>query len=298
MPRLRANGIDIGYGTFGDPKAAPLLLVMGLGAQLIAWDESFCSQLAERGFRVIRYDNRDAGLSTKMEEAGEPDLLSAFAGSPQPAYALDDLADDAVGVLDALDISAAHVVGASMGGFIAQLVAINHPDRVLSLTSIMSGPGGRDGVAPDPEGAEVLASVPPETRDGRIEHGLWIRRVLSGPGNPFDEAGERARVARAVDRSWYPLGTGRQLVAVLAATGRLERLARVKVPTLVVHGLDDPLVPVENGRRVAAAVPGARLLEFEGMGHNLPERYWPAVLDAIEETAHKANVLQTHAEWS
>ncbi len=261
MPRLRANGIDIEYETFGDPKAAPLLLVMGLGAQLIAWDESFCTQLAERGFHVIRYDNRDAGLSTKMEEAGEPDLLSAFAGSPQPAYALDDLADDAVGVLDALDIGAAHVV--------------------------------RDGVAPESEGAEVLASVPPETRDGRIEHGLWIRRLLSGPLNPFDEAGERARVARAVDRSWYPLGTGRQLVAVLAAQGRLQRLAHVRVPTLVVHGLDDPLVPVENGRRVAAAVPGARLLEFVGMGHNLPERYWPAVLDAIDETAHKANVLQT-----
>lgn len=293
MPRLRANGIEIEYDTFGDPKAAPLLLVMGLGAQLIAWDESFCTQLAERGFHVIRYDNRDAGLSTKMVEAGEPDLLSAFAGNPQPAYALDDLADDAVGMLDALDIRAAHVVGASMGGFIAQLIAIDHPDRVLSLTSIMSGPGGRDGVAPEPEGAEVLASVPPETRDGRIEHGLWIRRVLSGPLNPFDEAGERARTARAIDRSWYPLGTGRQLVAVLAAQGRLERLARVKVPTLVVHGLDDPLVPVENGRRVAAAVPGARLLEFEGMGHNMPERYWPAVLDAIEETAHKAKVLQT-----
>ncbi len=292
MSQVRANGIDIEYDTFGDPKAPPLLLVMGLGAQMISWDEQFCARLVERGFYVIRFDNRDSGLSTKMEAAGELDLMSAFAGNPQPAYTLDDLADDAVGLLDALGIRAAHVVGASMGGFIAQLIAINHPDRVLSLTSIMSGPGGRDGVAPAPEGAEVLASVPPETREGRIEHGVWIRRVLSGPGNALDEAAEGARTARAVDRSWYPVGTGRQLVAVLAAQGRLERLAGVKVPTLVVHGLDDPLVPVDNGRRVAAAVPGARLLEFEGMGHNMPERCWPAILDAIEETARKANVPQ------
>lgn len=295
MPRARANGIDIEYDTFGDPTAAPLLLVMGLGAQMISWEEDFCEQLAARGFHVIRFDNRDIGLSTKMEAAGMPDVMSAFAGDPKPAYTLDDMADDAVGLLDALGIRAAHVVGASMGGFIAQLMAINHPDRVLSLTSIMSGPGGRDAVAPRPEGAEVLTRVPPETRDGRIEHGVWIRGVLVGSGNPFDEAAEVQRTTRAVDRSYYPVGTARQLVAILAARGRLERLANVKVPTLVVHGLDDPLVPVDNGRRVAAAVPGARLLEFEGMGHNMPERLWPQVIDAIAETARKASVAQPHA---
>jgi pimeloyl-ACP methyl ester carboxylesterase len=292
MPRLRANGIEVEYDTFGDPTAAPLLLVMGLGAQMISWDEDFCSRLAGRGFYVIRFDNRDAGLSTKMEDAGEPDLISAYAGNAHPAYTLDDLAADAVGVLDALGIAAAHVVGASMGGFIAQLMVINHPDRVLSLTSIMSGPGGRDAVPPWPEGAEVLTRVPPATREARIEHAVWIRRVLTGAANPFDEAAERARSVRAVDRSYYPLGTGRQLVAVLAATGRLERLSKVEVPSLVVHGLDDPLVPVENGRLVAAAIPGARLLEFEGMGHNMPERYWPQILDAIADTARKASVMQ------
>ncbi|HEY3194127.1 MAG TPA: alpha/beta hydrolase [Candidatus Dormibacteraeota bacterium] len=292
MPRARANGIEIEYETFGDPGAPPLLLVMGLGAQMISWDEAFCEQLAARGFHVIRFDNRDVGLSTKIEAAGEPDILAAFAGNAEPAYRLEDLAADAVGLLDALGIEAAHIVGASMGGFVSQLIAINHPEHVLSLTSIMSGPGGRDQEAPTPQAAEVLTKVPPSNREGRIEHGIWVRRVLSGSLDPFDEDDERRRSQRAYDRSYYPMGAARQLVAVLAAHSRLERLRDVKVPTLVIHGIDDPLVPVENGRRTAAAVPGARLLEFEGMGHELPERVWPQVLDAIEETARKATVLQ------
>lgn len=292
MPRARANGIELEYETFGDPKSPPLLLIMGLGAQMISWDDSFCNQLADRGFYVIRFDNRDSGLSTKMEAAGEPDLMSALTGSATPAYRLDDLADDAVGLLDALGIGAAHIVGASMGGFIAQLVAINHPDRVLSLTSIMSGPGGNDAVSPAPQGAEVLMKLPPDTRVGRIEHGVWIRRVLHGSGDPYDEAAERLRSERAHDRSYSPAGTGRQLVAVMAADSRLQRLADIKAPTLVVHGIDDLLVPVENGRKVAAAVPGARLIEFDGMGHNLPERVWPDVLDAIVEVAQKATAAQ------
>jgi pimeloyl-ACP methyl ester carboxylesterase len=293
MPRLKANGIEIEYETFGDPKSAPLLLVGGLGSQLLSWDEEFCEQLRDRGFFVIRYDNRDAGLSTKFEAAGEPDLMAAFGGDANPAYHLDDLADDAVGLLSALGIDAAHVVGVSMGGFIAQLVAINHPDRVLSLTSIMSGPGGQDAVPPEPVGADVLTRIPPATRDGRIEHGLWIRKALKGSGDPFDEAVESRQVERAYNRSYYPVGTGRQLVAILAAHGRLERLGRIKVPTLVIHGTEDVLVPIENGRRVASAVPGARLLEFEHMGHNLPERVWPQVFDAIEELAKQASVPQT-----
>jgi pimeloyl-ACP methyl ester carboxylesterase len=291
MPRAEANGIEIEYETFGESNNTPLLLVMGLGAQMISWDEEFCSQLAERGFRVIRYDNRDSGLSTKLESAGEPDLLAAFGGSPNPAYALDDLADDAVGLLDALGIGAAHIVGASMGGFIAQLIALNHPDRALSLTSIMSGPGGRDAVPPKPEGAEVLTTLPPDTREERIEHGVWFRRVLNGSSDPFDEVAETRRSERAYDRSYYPVGTGRQLVAILAAEGRLKRLSRLNIPTLVIHGADDVLVPVENGRSVAAAVPGAQLLEFDGMGHNLPKRVWPQVLDAIERLARLTTPL-------
>jgi pimeloyl-ACP methyl ester carboxylesterase len=292
MPRLDANGIEIEYETFGDPKAAPLLLVSGLGSQLTSFDVEFCELLRDRGFYVMRYDNRDAGLSTKMEAAGEPDLMAAFGGNANPAYQLDDLADDAVGLLSALGIRAAHVVGVSMGGFIAQLVAINHPDRVLSLTSIMSGPGGQDEVPPQPEGADVLMRVPPPTREGQIEHGLWIRKTLKGPGDPFDEAMETRQVELAYDRSYYPVGTGRQLVAILAAESRLEKLSRLRVPVLVIHGTDDVLIPVENGRRVANAIPGARLLEFERMGHNLPERVWPQVLDAIAELAQQAQVPQ------
>jgi pimeloyl-ACP methyl ester carboxylesterase len=293
VPRLKANGIEIEYESMGDAKAPPMLLIMGLGAQLTTWDDGFCQDLVDRGFRVIRYDNRDAGLSTKMEAAGPPDIAAAYSGHPAPAYTLDDLADEAVGVLDALGIAAAHIVGASMGGFIAQLVAINHPDRVLSLTSIMSGPGGEDEVPPTPEAAVVLTQAPGPTREDRIALSVLGRRVLAGAGNPFDEDEERRRTERLYDRSYYPLGLGRQLVAILAAKSRVTGLAAVKVPTLVVHGIDDPLVPPENGRRVASAVPGARLIELEGMGHNLPEKYWPLVADAIAETARQGTTVRS-----
>jgi len=273
------------YETFGDPKGQPLLLIMGLGAQMTTWEDEFCAQLADRGFHVIRFDNRDVGLSSWMEDAGDPDMASAFSGNPQAAYELDDLAADAAGLLESLDIPAAHIVGASMGGFIAQLVAINHPEKVLSLTSIMSGPGGTDAVPPKPEGAAILVVSPPETREERVEQAMSFRRVLLGPADPFDEAHERARATRSVDRAYYPPGVGRQLLAILAAKSRMERLRQVRVPTLVVHGVDDVLVPVENGRLVAEAVPGARLIEIDGMGHDLPKRAWPQVMDAIVEVA-------------
>jgi pimeloyl-ACP methyl ester carboxylesterase len=288
MPRVKANGIDIEYETLGDPKDPPMLLIMGLGAQLVTWDDGFCAALADRGFQVIRYDNRDAGLSTKMEDAGPADLIAAYSGHPEPAYSLDDLAEDAVGLLDALRIAKAHIVGASMGGFIAQLVVIHHPERVLSLTSIMSGPGGEDMIPPTPEATELLIRPPGPTREERIELGLISRELLAGKGNPFDHEDERLRIELAYDRMYYPAGFGRQLVAILAAESRTARLGGVEMPALVVHGQDDPLVPVENGRIVASAIPGARLLELEGMGHNLPARYWPVVADAIAETARAA----------
>jgi pimeloyl-ACP methyl ester carboxylesterase len=288
MARLAANGIEIEYEVLGDPKAQPVLLIMGLGAQLLSWDERFCKELVARGFYVIRYDNRDSGLSHKMESAGPADVMAAYAGHGNPAYSLDDLADDAVGVLDALKIPSAHIVGASMGGFIAQLVAINHADRTLSLTSIMSGPGGEDAVPPTPEAAQVLVRPAGATRDEVIETGLAAGRLLGGVNNPFDVEAERRKIERAYDRSFYPPGFGRQLVAILTARSRVPALRNLKVPTLVVHGVDDPLVPIENGRRVAAAVPGARLLELEGMGHNVPERHWSRIADAIAETAARA----------
>src|SRR6266851_5328829 len=185
MPRARANGIDIEYEEFGDPKATPLLLVTGLGAQMISWDDAFCKQLAARGFRIIRFDNRDSGLSTRMEAAGPPDIASALNGDPHPAYRLDDMAADAAGLLDALGIEAAHIVGASMGGFISQLIAINHADRALSLTSIMSGPSRGEGVSPTPEGSALLFGRPPVARRFR---GSVRRGVRAREGNPSGAA--------------------------------------------------------------------------------------------------------------
>jgi pimeloyl-ACP methyl ester carboxylesterase len=255
---------------------------------MISWQERFCELLASRGFFVIRFDNRDVGLSTWMEAAGPPDIGAAFRGEGHPAYQLDDMAADVTGLLDSLGIPAAHLVGASMGGFIAQLVAINHPDRVLSLTSIMSGPGGSDEVAPTPEGAAVLVVPPPDTREERIKVAMTIHRTLAGAGDQLEDGEERARAERSVDRAYYPLGVGRQLVAIMAASSRLDRLAHVRVPTLVFHGTDDVLVPVENGRLVAGAVPGARLIEVEGMGHDIPERVWSDLADAVEELAQRS----------
>ena len=276
MPRATSNGIEIEYETFGALAAPPLLLIAGLGSQMLSWDDDFCALLASRGFRVIRYDNRDSGLSTWVEDA----------------YTLDDMADDAAGLLDALGIAAAHVVGASMGGFIAQLLTLNHPGRVLTLTSIMSGPNGDDQVQPTAEGTAVLMAPAPPTREERIALGLWAKQKLLGPADPFDEPYERARITRAVDRAYHPAGFGRQLGAILVARGRLEWLGSVGVPTLVIHGDADILVPVENGRRVAAAIPGARLMEMEGMGHDLPRPVWPQIAEAIASLAREASAAR------
>jgi len=272
MPRASANGIEIEYDTFGDPSQAPLVLINGLGAQMVGWDEDFCRLLADRGFRVIRFDNRDCGLSTW----------------PEAPYSLDDMAADTVGLLESLDIPAAHIVGASMGGFIAQLVALNHPERVLTLTSIMSGPNGEEHVQPTAEGRAVLFIPAPETPEQRIEVGIWAKKTLLGPADPFDEAYERERIERAVDRAYNPAGFVRQLQAIAAAPGRLERLRSLGVPTLVIHGAADVLVPVENGRNVATAIPGARLVEIEGMGHDVPKRVWTRVADEIAALARQA----------
>ena len=284
---MHANGIEIEYQIFGDPDNVAVLLVAGLGVQMLSWDDVFCELLADRGFCVIRFDNRDCGLSTWMDSAGPPDIAAAFSGDAKPAYQLDDMAADAAGLLDALRIPAAHVVGASMGGFLAQLIALNHPDHVLSLTSIMSGPGGKDEVAPTPEGQSVLLVSPQSTREARIEQGMWIRKVLKGSLDPWDEDFERARVSRSIDRAYHPDGSARQLIAILAAQSRLERLSSLQVPTLVIHGVDDVLIPIANGRLVASAVPGARMIEIEGMGHDLPERVWPQVVDAIADLARQ-----------
>jgi len=274
MARATANGIELEYETFGDPQAPALLLIGGLGTQMITWDEEFCELLASRGFHVIRFDNRDAGLSTW----------------PEDSYELEEMAADAVSLLDALGLPAAHVVGASMGGFIAQLVALNHPERVLTLTSIISGPSGADQVPPTPEANAVLLARAPETREERVALCLHAKKILLGPADPFDETYERAKIERAIDRAYHPAGFMRQLQAIAGATSRLARLSSVRVPTLVIHGDADILLPVENGRRVAAAIPVARLLEIHGMGHDIPKRVWPEVADAVAalSRAHSA----------
>jgi pimeloyl-ACP methyl ester carboxylesterase len=285
VPHVRANGLDIEYETLGESSGAPLLLVAGLGEQLISWDDDFCALLVERGFHVVRFDNRDAGLSTKLDHLGVPDLGAVAGGDQPPAYTLEEMAADAAGVLDALGIPAAHVVGRSMGGFIAQALAIHHPSRVLSLTSIMSAPGGAaDNVPATPEAMEALLTAPPADRDGLIEHGVWIASRLHGPAH-FDPDEVRVKRARAVDRSVSTAGTARQIAAVVAARSRVEALRGLRVPALVVHGEVDPLLPVENGRRTAEAIPGARLLVLPTMGHDFPRPCWPAIVDAIVEVA-------------
>ncbi|MEB2344964.1 MAG: alpha/beta fold hydrolase [Deltaproteobacteria bacterium] len=293
MPRARANGIELEYESFGRAGDPPLLLVMGLGAQMILWHDEFCGALAERGFHVTRFDNRDVGRSTWLDAAGMPDVLGALAaaGAGQPIdapYRLSDMAGDAVALLDTLGAGSAHVVGASMGGMIAQTLAIEHPARVRTLTSIMSTTG-HPGLPPArPEAMALLMTPMPAERAAQIERSVEASRVIGSPAYPSDPAELRALAERAYDRGVNPPGFARQLVAILASGSRRAALAGVRAPTLVIHGDADPLVPVEAGRDTAAAVPGARLLELAGMGHDLPRALWPAVVDAIVEHAGKA----------
>jgi pimeloyl-ACP methyl ester carboxylesterase len=292
MPRAQANGIELEYETFGRAGDPPVLLVMGLGAQMILWHEEFCDALAGRGFHVVRYDNRDVGGSTWLDEAGVPDvagtLAAVAAGRPIDApYRLSDMAADAAGLLDALALDAAHVVGASMGGMIAQTLAIEHPGRVRTLTSIMSTTGARDLPPARPAAMALLMTPVPAERAAQIERQVQVSRTIGSPAYPSDEAELRALAERAFERGVNPPGFARQLVAILASGSRRDALAAVRAPTLVIHGADDPLVPVEGGRDTAAAVPGAALLEVPGMGHDLPRALWPAVVDAIVKHAEQ-----------
>ena len=283
MPRVSARGLEFEYDQFGQRGDPSLLLVMGLGAQMTSWDEEFCVLLADKGFHVTRYDNRDVGLSTRLDAIGVPDIMQVIAGAVPPAYSIDDLADDAAAVLEALDLAPAHVVGASMGGFIVQSLAIRHPEKVLTLTSIMSGPGGREATPPTPEATAVLLAPPPTDREALIEYGVNSSRVLWG--RYFDEERARRKRTAAVDRAISIEGTARQMGAVLTQPSRAEALRDVRVPTLVVHGDADPLVPYAEGVKTAEAVPGARLLTLAEVGHDLPPHSWEEVADAIAELA-------------
>jgi pimeloyl-ACP methyl ester carboxylesterase len=267
-----------------------VLLIMGLGAQLIVWPEDFCRLLAGAGHHVVRFDNRDVGLSTWFDEAGEPDMMALFGAamagqSVESPYSLSDMADDAVGVLDALGIDSAHIVGASMGGMIAQQVAINHPDRTSSLCSIMSMPRFITG---DPEVTAVLMAEDPGTREGRIEVGIEGSRFLAGDGFPFDEDRTRATAEATIDRAWHPEGTARQMAAIIADGDRTEGLRGVTAPTVVIHGTSDRLVLPQGGEETAAAVPGAELVWVEGMGHDLPVGAQQQIVDAVGRLVERA----------
>jgi pimeloyl-ACP methyl ester carboxylesterase len=289
----RANGIDLCYEIFGEPGAEPMLLIMGLGAQMIHWDDDFCWQLAARGFRVIRFDNRDIGKSSKMtggKRLGPVELLKLrFLKIPIAApYKLSDMAEDVIGLMDVLGINSAHVVGASMGGMIAQELAISFPQRVRSLTSIMSTTGNPKVPPPSREASAMLMAPPPASQEEFYARFAQTWKILRVGSFPLDESLDRARAERTYARGLNPAGVGRQLRAILASGNRKARLASVTAPTLVIHGTVDPLVRPEGGKDTAASIPGAKLLMIEGMGHALPIPMWPEIIDAIDKHAHGA----------
>jgi pimeloyl-ACP methyl ester carboxylesterase len=288
MAQLRANGIQLEYDTFGQRSGRPLLLVMGLGAQMIHWRAEFCELLAAAGHYVIRFDNRDVGRSEKLDAAGVPNVAEllprALAGEAVSApYSLDDMADDAWALLDALDIEAAHICGASLGGMIVQTMAINAPQRVKSLTSIMSSTGNPELPPAQPEAIAALLSPPGRDRAETLERSVSVARVIGSPAYPTPEAEIRARAAEAFDRCFYPVGVTRQMAAAMAHGNRVPALRTLDVRALVIHGAADPLVPLAGGLDTHAALRGSRLLVIDGMGHDLPRQVWPQVVEAIDE---------------
>jgi pimeloyl-ACP methyl ester carboxylesterase len=291
MSQIAANGIQLEYDEHGKAEDPPILLIMGLSAQMTAWDDEFVTDLAGRGFRVIRFDNRDIGLSTWFDDAGTPDLGAAMLSGkmPDPVYNMADMAADAAGLLDSLGIDRAHIVGASMGGMIAQTFAIAYPARTWSLTSIFSTTGNSEVGQPRGEVVSALFLAPrPESRDAVIEAGVLGSRLLGSPGFPVEEARIRERTAAAYDRAWHPDGVLRQTLAVIGQPDRTDDLKRLDVPTLVVHGDADPLVDPSGGRATAEAVPGAELWVVPGMGHDIPPSLFGELADRIAANCRKA----------
>lgn len=277
MPTAQANGIEIHYETFGDPADAPVLLINGLGSQMTRWPEAFCEKLTARGYFAIRFDNRDVGLSTWFK--------------PGDAYRLEDMAADAVGLLDALGIAKAHIAGVSMGGMIAQTVAARHPERVLSLTSIMSSTGDPAAMQSTPEAAAVLNTPAPDPKadfEAFVAHGMRNARTIGSPGYPWTDEQIRQRVISEYQRASNPAGVARQMAAIRATGDRTEWCRTIACPTVVLHGADDPLVPLAGGEATARAVPGAELRVIPGMGHDLPPGLYDTVAEAIFAAAARA----------
>ena len=280
------NQIKIVCDSFGDPSDPAMLLLMGLGQQMIAWDEELCRMLAAKGYWVIRCDQRDVGLSTKFNEAGMPNLLALIQGENlEVPYTLDDMVKDASGLLKALQVETAHLVGVSMGGMVAQQMAINYPEQVRTLTSIMSATGYPSDPRPKPEAEMLLFSPSPEERSANIEHMLNSWRILSGQYFKFEEVRWREYLGWVYDRGRNPAGFSRQLAAIIASGSRKEALRCLNIPTLVIHGDADPLVPVESGYDTADTIPGAQLMIIEGMGHSLPREVWQQIVEAISKHA-------------
>jgi pimeloyl-ACP methyl ester carboxylesterase len=293
MPFAPSNGLSLCYETIGDPNDPPLLLVMGLGAQMISWEDEFCNRLAAKGFHIIRFDNRDCGLSTKFDGVAA-DPVTALTASmddqpvPPAPYNLSDMADDAFGLLDHLGIERAHIVGASMGGMIVQTMAAEHPDRLLSLTSIMSTTGELEFFESSPEAQAALLRVPPTSKQEAMDQARVVWKVTSSK-RYFDPDAAAVRTGREYERMNYPEGVGRQMCAVFASGHeRVDALRTLNVPTLVIHGRDDTLIMPKGGERTAEIIPGAALLMMSDMGHDLPEPQWPFVLDSIASHARNA----------
>jgi pimeloyl-ACP methyl ester carboxylesterase len=282
--------LEICYETFGSPDDPALLLVMGLGTQMIGWPDDFCQALAARGLHVIRYDNRDIGRSTHFRQERPPTIKQLLLRDKTAAsYSLADMADDGIGLLDRLGIERAHVAGASMGGMIAQTMAARHPDRVLSLASIMSNTGHRWKGTPGLRIYPMFMRRPADNREGAIESTLSTFRLIGSPGFPFEEEELRRIAQLSYERGYNPAGTARQLAAILAAGDRTDELRRITAPTVVIHGTRDRMVRPSGGRETAKAIPGARLVEIDGMGHDLPPGAWDRIIDAIVSNIQRAD---------
>jgi pimeloyl-ACP methyl ester carboxylesterase len=284
------SGIELCYEAFGTPDDPAVLLIMGLGGPMGWWDTELCTDLAARGFYVIRYDNRDTGRSTKLREhrVRRGDVIKAFTGRVRPPYTLTDMADDAIGLLDHLEVAAAHVAGVSMGGMIAQTLAIHHPDRVRSLVSIMSTTGNRRVGWQHPKLIPTLLGSSGKGREGYLANSQRSWKRISSPAYPTEPERMLARAEETYDRGWAASGVLRHMLAVLAQPNRTRDLSRVRVPTTVLHGLNDPLVHRSGGRATARAISGAEHIEIAGMGHDLPRQLWPEIIDTIVRTAQRA----------
>ena len=297
MPNILANGIQIEYETFGESSSPVLMLIAGIGGQMIGWDEELCKEWGRKGLYVMRFHNRDVGLSTKMEESGVPDLKAAMTAiangeKVNAPYTLVDMADDAVGLLDALEIDKAHICGISMGGAITQTISFRHPSRVRSMTQVYATTGNPQLPQPKPEIMKLLLTPPPEGREAYVDYQLKLYKTIAGHGFPFDEVWHRNLAGRSYDRAFYGPGKARQFLATLAQGNRKPFLSSITAPALVIHGEDDPLVLVQGGIDSAEAMPGSELMIIEGMGHDMPHgSAWPRIVEKVVAHVRKADGL-------